>query len=272
MEVISNKTVTMKYLEKYERYAKKKFGQNFIIDPSVVKTIARHSGSGANVLEIGPGLGALTQQLAENYEKVLAYEIDTHMVEILKESLAGYDNIDVIEGDFLKANLDSLKDIKLDVCANVPYYITTPILFKLMELDINRMTLMVQKEIGDRLAASPGTKDYSSLSIQVQYYFDVKVVMHVSRESFHPRPGVESIVVQLTPKDASMPYNEEEFFKFVRACFQFRRKTLVNNLKTLELDVNYVEILESLDIDPRIRADELNYNDYIRIYGALYEA
>ena len=165
MEVISNKTVTMKYLEKYERYAKKKFGQNFIIDPSVVKTIARHSGSGANVLEIGPGLGALTQQLAENYEKVLAYEIDTHMVEILKESLAGYDNIDVIEGDFLKANLDSLKDIKLDVCANLPYYITTPILFKLMELDINRMTLMVQKEIGDRLAASPGTKDYSSLSI-----------------------------------------------------------------------------------------------------------
>lgn len=272
METISNKKTTMQYLEKYERYAKKKFGQNFIIDPSVVRTIAKHSGSGPLALEIGPGIGALTQQLAENYDHVIAYEIDTHMVEILKESLSEYSNIDVIEQDFLKADLESLKGTPLDVCANLPYYITTPLLFKLMELDINRMTLMVQKEIGDRLAAKPNTKDYSALTIQIQYFFDVKIVMHVSKESFHPRPGVESIVVQLIPTKNSMKYNEQDFFTFVKACFQFRRKTLINNLKTLELDIDYSEALQSMGINPQVRADNLTYEQYIQLYGVLYNA
>ncbi len=272
LETIANKTVSMKYLEKYERYAKKKFGQNFIIDPSVVRTIAKHSGSGPLVLEIGPGLGALTQQLALNYDQVIAYEIDPHMVEILKESLDGLDNVEVILEDFLKANLSELKDKRLDVCANLPYYITTPLLFRLMELNVGKMTLMVQKEIGDRLAAKPNTKDYNALSIQVQYYFDVSIAMHVSKESFHPRPGVESIIVQLVPTGNTMPYDEKEFFKFLRACFQFRRKTLLNNLKTLELDVDYAEMLTDNGYAVNLRADTLLLEDYLKLYGALYNA
>ncbi len=269
MKIVANKLVSMELLQKYEQRAKKHFGQNFIIDPSVVKNIAKHSGSGGTCLEIGPGLGALTQQLAFVYDKVIAYEIDGYMVDILEESLEGLDNVEIIYEDFLKADLSRFTE-EMSVCANLPYYITTPILFKLMTLNISKMTLMVQKEISDRLTAVPETKDYSSLSIQMQYYFDIKTVMKVSRESFHPRPNVESIIVQLTPKKNTMPYEEKAFFEFVRSCFQFRRKTLVNNLKTLELDVNYNELLESLNIPTNIRADYLVYDDYVRIYGALY--
>lgn len=262
----------MKYLEKYERYAKKKFGQNFIIDPSVVRTIARHSGSGPLVLEIGPGLGALTQQLALNYDKVIAYEIDEHMVEILKESLEGLDNVEVHLEDFLKADIDDLKKTDIDVCANLPYYITTPLLFRLMELDINHMTLMVQREIGERLSAKPGTKEYNALSIQIQYYFDVSIAMRVSKESFHPRPQVESIVVNLKPTGNTMPYNEKEFFEFLRACFQFRRKTLLNNLKTLSKTIDFKTLLEDLGYERNIRADYLLIDDFMKIYGAIQNA
>lgn len=272
MEIIANKTISMKYLEKYERYAKKKFGQNFIIDPSVVKTIARHSGQGPLVLEIGPGLGALTQQLAFNYDKVIAYEIDPHMVEILKESLSGLENVSVILEDFLKADLKALKNTPMDVCANLPYYITTPLLFRLMELPVNRMTLMVQKEIGDRLSAKPQTKDYNALSIQIQYYFDVKVAMHVSKESFHPRPKVESVVLVLEPKHQTMPYDEKAFFDFLKSCFQFRRKTLLNNLKTLNLEKDLSQVLLDLGFDVSVRADALSFDDFQKIYGALYDA
>lgn len=272
MGSIANKTNSMKYLEKYERHAKKKFGQNFIIDPSVVQTIARHSGSGPLVLEIGPGLGALTEQLALNYDKVIAYEIDQHMVEILKESLAAYDNVDVILEDFLQANLSTLLETPLDVCANLPYYITTPLLFKLMELDVQKMTLMVQKEIAERLSAKPLTKDYNALSIQIQYYFDVKIVMHVSRESFHPRPNVESIVIQLTPSGNAMEYDEKEFFAFVRGCFQFRRKTLMNNLKAVDNQMDFKSILEDLAYPLNIRAEALVLDDFKKIYGAMLNA
>lgn len=269
MKIVANKLVSMELLNKYEQRAKKHFGQNFIIDPSVVKNIAKHSGSGGTCLEIGPGLGALTQQLSFVYDKVIAYEIDHYMVEILEESLSDVDNVEVVLEDFLKADLSYLSE-PISVCANLPYYITTPILFKLMTLNIKKMTLMVQKEISDRLTAQPETKDYSSLSIQMQYYFDIKTVMKVSRESFHPRPNVESIIVQLVPRNNTMPFEEKAFFEFVRSCFQFRRKTLVNNLKTLDLDVDYNEILTSLNIPTNVRADYLRFDDYIRIYEALY--
>lgn len=271
MEIIANKRVSMALLQKYERQARKKFGQNFIIDPSVVRSIAAHSGSGPLVLEIGPGLGALTQQLSFNYEQVIAYEIDPYMVEILKESLKDSDNVVVNLEDFLKADLSGFKGVSLDVCANLPYYITTPLLFKLMDLNVNRMTLMVQKEIGDRLGAVPNTKDYNALSIQIQYYFEVKKVMQVSKESFHPRPNVASIVIQLIPKNQSMPYNEKVFFEFVRGCFQFRRKTLSNNLKNMDLE-NIQEKLISIGIDPQARAESLVFEDYLKIYEVFYHA
>lgn len=269
MKTIANYSVTMDLLKRYERRAKKHFGQNFLIDPSVVRNIAAHSGTGSTVIEVGPGLGALTQQLSFNYDQVIAYEIDHHMVEILKESLEGIDNVEVILQDFLKADL-SMYTEKVAVCANLPYYITTPLLFKLMELDVINMTLMVQKEIGDRLCAQPKTKDYSSLTIMMQYYYDIETVMHVSKESFNPRPNVESIIIQLTPREHSLPYDETKFFEFVRSCFQFRRKTLNNNLKTLELDLDYPAILESIGINPAIRADYLSFDDYVKLYGAIY--
>lgn len=269
VKTIANYSVSMDLLKRYERRAKKHFGQNFLIDPSVVRNIAKHSGSGPMVLEVGPGLGALTQQLALNYDQVHAYEIDEHMVEILKESLDGIGNVDVFLQDFLKADLSQYKD-KIAVCANLPYYITTPLLFKLMELDVVNMTLMVQKEIGDRLCAQPKTKDYSSLTIMMQYYYDIKTVMKVSKESFSPRPNVESIIIQLVPKEHSLPYDETLFFEFVRSCFQFRRKTLNNNIKTLELEKDYPAILESIGLDPAIRADYLSFDDYVKLYGAIY--
>ncbi|AMC92466.1 dimethyladenosine transferase [Erysipelothrix larvae] len=270
METIANKKVSMAYLQEYELRAKKKFGQNFIIDPSVVRKIASLSHGGDTVVEIGPGLGALTQQLALMYKQVIAYEIDPHMVEVLSSSLSELDNVEVVLQDFMKADLSRFKGQKVSVCANLPYYITTPLLFKLMELDVYGMTLMVQKEIGERLAAKPNTREYSALTIQIQYYFDVKTVMNVSKESFHPRPNVDSIVVSLTPKAVEMPYDEKAFFAFVKACFQFRRKTLTNNLKTLNLDVDYHAVLTSCGIDEKVRADMLSYDDYIKLYGVLY--
>lgn len=269
MKTIANYSVSMELLKRYERKAKKHFGQNFIIDPSVVRTIAAHSGEEGTVLEIGPGLGALTQQLALRYDKVIAYEIDPHMVEILQETLESMDNIEVIHQDFLKADL-SMYTEPVSVCANLPYYITTPILFKLMELNLRAMTVMVQKEISDRLTAVPQTKDYAALSIQMQYYFDIKTVMTVSKESFHPRPNVISSVIKFTPKNQTMPYNEKEFFAFVKQCFQFRRKTLINNLKAIDKEPNYGDVLDQLNIDRNIRADYLTYDDYLRLYGALY--
>lgn len=270
MKTIANYSVSMEILKRYERRAKKHYGQNFIIDPSVVRTIANHSGTGDFVLEIGPGLGALTQQLAHNYKKVVAYEIDRHMVEILSETLEDYNNIEIRLQDFLEADLSTLPT-PLTVCANLPYYITTPILFKLMETDVEKMTVMVQKEISDRLTAKPNTKDYAALSIQMQYYFNIKTVMNVSKESFHPRPNVASSVIQFTKKERNLPYNEKMFFDFVKKCFQFRRKTLTNNLKTLELEgVDYASILESLNINASIRAESLSLDDFIRLYGVLY--
>lgn len=141
-----------------------------------------------------------------------------------------------------------------------------------MELDVNHMTLMVQKEIGDRLSAKPGTKDYNALSIQIQYYFDVSIAMRVSKESFHPRPQVESIVVNLKPTDNTMSYDEKAFFEFLRACFQFRRKTLLNNLKTLNDTTDFKKVLEDLGYEANIRADYLLLDDFLKIYGAIYDA
>lgn len=262
----------MYLLNKYEQKAKKHLGQNFMIDPNVVQKIARESVGDQRkwCLEIGPGLGALTEALSKEYENVIAYEIDPYMVEILEESLAPYDNIQVIEEDFLEADLSRIPQ-PITVCANLPYYITTPLLFRLMELDVDQMTLMVQKEIGERLAAEVSTKAYSSLSIQIQYYFEVQKIMNVSPESFHPKPNVDSIVVKLTKREnASMPFNEKEFFTFLRSCFQFRRKTLMNNLKAMDKTIDYASIYEKLAWDLRVRAEDLTLEDFIALYGAIH--
>lgn len=270
MKTIANYSVSKALLEKYEHRAKKRFGQNFIIDPSVVRKIASLGKMAPMVLEIGPGLGALTQQLALRYPIVIAYEIDKHVISILQESLDDLDNIEIRLQDFLEADLSEFTQ-PFAVCANLPYYITTPILFRLLELPVVSMVLMVQKEIGDRLAAKPQTKMYSALTIQVQYYYDVKIAMKVSKASFYPQPGVDSIVIECLPKENKIKLdNEKAFFEFVKGCFKYRRKTLINNLKDMELDRDFESILNKLDIDLKIRADYLTFDDYVSLYEAVY--
>lgn len=272
MRTIANYSVSMELLRKYEHKARKHFGQNFIIDPSVVKRIASFGAEAATVLEIGPGLGALTQQLAQRYQNVVAYEIDRDIAEILEESLAECTNVDIRLQDFLEADLSEFTD-KIAVCANLPYYITTPILFKLVKLPVVSMTLMVQKEIAERLAARPGSREYGSLTLQMQYHYDIKTVMRVSKESFHPRPNVDSIVIQCLPKhEKAQLADEGAFFAFIKKCFQFRRKTLINNLKTLELERDYEAILADLGVRKDVRADALDFEMFVKLFKEIYDA
>lgn len=264
---------TQRLLADYQARAKKHLGQNFIIDPSVVAKIARLSGCDQQslTLEIGPGLGALTQELAENSRHVVAYEIDPIMVDILGETMAPYTNVSIIAQDFLKADLLPYQaEQRIIVCANVPYYITTPILFKLLnaQLPIACMTLMMQKEIAERLLASINSKAYSSLSILFQYFFTIEKVMKVSPQSFTPQPKVDSMVIQFTPKSDLDQAPESTFFDFVHACFNYRRKTLANNLKTLGI-ANPQEVLAACGLELNVRSEQVDTQGYIRLYQFL---
>lgn len=274
MSNISNYKETRRLLEHYQARAKKRFGQNFIIDPSVVKTIARKSGADSSsvTVEVGPGLGALTQQLAECSKQVYAYEIDPVMVEILAETMSEYEHVSIIHQDFLKADLHYLKKEKeIVVCANVPYYITTPILFKFLEADlpIKAMTLMMQKEIADRLNAVPRTKEYSSLSILFQYFFEMKKLMNVSKQSFYPQPNVDSSVVQFIPKKEVIADASSELFDFVHRCFNVRRKTLANNLKNMGYSDAVIAYLRSEAVPLQARPEELAIADYLHLFDLI---
>lgn len=225
---------------------KKKFGQNFITDVNIINKIVDSSNVDKNtfVIEIGPGIGSLTYKLVNKAKFVLCYEIDNDVESILKDNLKEYDNYEIIFDDFLKRDvLSDLKKYKYDklmVIANLPYYITTPIIMKIIDDKINpdKMVFMVQKEVGDRFKALPGTKDYNSLSVYLNYYFDIKKVMDVSRNVFIPVPNVDSIVVCFDKKqDLMYVDNYEIFFKLVRDSFKFKRKTLKNNLKGYDLEV-----------------------------------
>ena len=267
MKIISNYSVTQELLKKYDLFAKKRLGQNFIIDPSVVKKIARDSGADSNtvVLEIGPGLGALTQQLSIVSKEVISIEIDTDMVEILNNEL-DCDNCTIIHQDFLEYDLNQLQDQQeLVVCANVPYYITTPILFKLIESDIHfkQITMMVQKELGQRLVAQVGSSQYNALSVIISMLFDYSVVMNVDKRCFYPMPKIDSIVVALKTKELDKLFDYERFFEFVKKCFTQRRKTLVNNLKEWG---NVSPILEELGHSQTIRPQELTPSQFKEIY------
>ena len=267
MKIISNYSVTQELLKKYDLFAKKRLGQNFIIDPSVVKKIARDSGADSNtvVLEIGPGLGELHHQLTKLSKEVISIEIDTDMVEILNNEL-DCDNCTIIHQDFLEYDLNQLQDQQeLVVCANVPYYITTPILFKLIESDIHfkQITMMVQKELGQRLVAQVGSSQYNALSVIISMLFDYSVVMNVDKRCFYPMPKIDSIVVALKTKELDKLFDYERFFEFVKKCFTQRRKTLVNNLKEWG---NVSPILEELGHSQTIRPQELTPSQFKEIY------
>lgn len=256
---------------------KKKFGQNFIIDENIINSIVTKSAIDKEtlVIEIGPGAGSLTAKLAESSKQVLCYEIDTTLKEILNENLKQYNNVDIIYQDFLEA--DVIKDIKkynytkLYIVANLPYYITTPIIINVIEkkLNVDKMVVMVQKEVGDRFKANVGTKDYNSLSIYLNYYFNVKKLMDISRNIFIPKPNVDSIVVEFTKKENNYNLkNEEIFFKLIRDSFTQKRKTIRNNLKNYDLN-KIEEVLKKHNQDLSTRAEQITIETFVEIANNL---
>ena len=256
---------------------KKKFGQNFLKDKNILENIVNKSEVDKDtlVIEIGVGAAALTRYLCEKAGFVCAYEIDTELKDIISENLKEYDNYNVTFDDFLNRNLkEDLKDYnykKIYVVANLPYYITTPIIERLIDskVDIQKIVVMVQKEVGDRFNAKIGTKEYNSLTVFLNYYFDIRKLMDVSRNCFIPAPNVDSIVVELKKKDNVLNVNNEElFFKLVRDSFKFKRKNLRNNLKNYDLE-RIEAVLKKYNYDLSVRAEKLNLDQFIEISNAL---
>lgn len=265
-------------LEKYGFSLKKKFGQNFIVDENIIDAIINKSGVDKNtlVIEIGPGAGSLTYKLALSSGNVLCYEIDTTLKELLQENISECNNVEIIYKDFLQANVkEDLKKYDYDkifVVANLPYYITTPIIVKIIEdnIPVDKLVVMVQKEVGDRFKAVPGSKDYGSLSVFLNYYFDVKKLMDVSCNVFLPKPNVDSIVVEFKKKENLLELKDRElFFKLIRDSFSQKRKTIRNNLKGYNLEV--VEtVLNKYGYNLTVRAEQLPLEIFVNLANSLY--
>lgn len=255
---------------------KKNFGQNFIVDENLINSIITKSEIDKEtlVIEIGPGAGSLTSKLSVVAKHVLCYEVDNDLESILKENVKA-DNVNIIFQDFLKC--DVLSDIKnyeykkLYVVANLPYYITTPIIMKLIEdkIPVDKIVVMVQKEVGNRFKAEPNSKDYGSLSIFLQYYFNVKKLIDVSRNVFIPKPNVDSIVVEFSKKDIKYCVKDKDlFFTLVKDSFTQKRKTLRNNLKNYDLD-KISSVLNKYDKDLNVRAENLSIDIFVDIANNL---
>lgn len=265
---------SLSYVKKVlgDNKAKKKFGQNFLIDANIVEKIALvASNRDLLTIEIGPGLGALTEYLLKYSKAVDAYEIDKDMVKILQEEFKDETNFKVYLEDFLDTDLKRYEGQKINVASNLPYYVTTPILFKLFtsNLDINKITVMVQKEVADRFNAKVNSEDYNALSLIVQYLYDVKLELNVSKNCFNPVPQVDSAVVSFTPKRQRDFIYENKLFEFIENCFKKRRKTLNNNLKDF-LDKEKIEKLyTTLNLKENVRAQELTLDEFISMYEVI---
>lgn len=256
---------------------KKKYGQNFLKDASIPNKIVEASNILGNslVIEIGPGAGALTSKLVLKAKYVLAYEIDTSLEGILSDRLKEYSNVKIIFDDFLNRNIkEDIKDYSYDnlyVIANLPYYITTPIIMKFIEedIDVSRLVIMVQKEVGKRFSAKPKTKDYGSITAFLNYYFQIHKLFDVSRNCFIPKPNVDSVILALDKRKDSYPVaNKKVFFQLVRDSFQFKRKTLRNNLKGYPLDI-IQDVLSKYGFDLSVRAEELPIDVFVDISNNL---
>ena len=284
MAYLGNSESTRAVLTKYNMSASKKFGQNFLIDDHVLSGIVESAGVGSDdcVLEIGPGIGTLTQYLAETAGRVVAVEIDKKLIPILDDTLSEYDNITVINEDILKVDIDRIVREKNDsrpikVVANLPYYITTPIIMKLFESGalIESITVMVQKEVADRMAAEPGSKDYGSLTLAVGFYAKAQKVIDVPPSSFIPQPNVGSAVVNLTRfSEPPVSVNDEKYmFEIIRTCFNQRRKTLSNSLSNNgNLGVSREKVQESLvkmGLDERVRGEKLSLLQFAELSNNL---
>ena len=258
---------------------KKSFGQNFLQDKNIIHQIVDKTKIEKNslIIEVGPGSGALTSELAKVSSNVLSYEIDTRLEETFVENLLYYNNITIIYDDFLNRDIKSdIKEFNYDniyFVANIPYYITTPIIEKLIEskIDFKTITLMVQKEVADRFSAHPKTKDYGSITVFLNYYFDIEKLIFVSKNAFIPKPNVDSEVIALRKKKViRKANNEEKFFQLVRDSFKFKRKNIRNNLKNYDLKI--VEgILQKYNKDLTSRAEELELDIFIDLANALFK-
>lgn len=272
---IAQKEVTLHILKRFGIRMSKKLGQNFLIDEHVVNSIVDAAGikPGDAVLEIGPGIGTLTQGLAEAGADVTAVEIDRRLIEVLSKTLEGYDNVRVIHGDILRINIsETVGAPKYKVVANLPYYITTPIIMGLLEarMPIDVLVTMVQKEVAQRMVAVPGTKDYGALSVAVQYYTKAEIMFIVKPDSFIPPPSVDSAVIRCTVLDSPpVQVNEKIFFRVVKAAFAQRRKTLANALKTTGVPAENVKaILETAGIDGARRGETLSLDEFATLANA----
>lgn len=285
---IADKTVTRAILERHGFTFKKSFGQNFLTDTNILQKIVDTAeiDKGVNVIEIGPGIGALTEFLAENAAEVMAFEIDDRLIPILADTLARFDNVQVVNQDILKADLQTQiqafknPDLPIKVVANLPYYITTPILMHLIESKIPfaEFVVMMQKEVADRISAMPNTKAYGSLSIAVQYYMTAKVSFIVPRTVFVPAPNVDSVILKMVRRDQPVVSVQDEdfFFRVSKVAFVHRRKTLWNNLtshfgKSEDTKAKLEKALEIAKIKPSIRGEALSIPDFARLADALKE-
>lgn len=266
-------------LDENKFHLKKQYGQNFIVDENIINSIINKAEIDKNtlVIEIGPGAGSLTYKLSKYAKNVLCYEIDTTLQDVLKSNLTDCNNVNINYIDFLKANVnEDLKKYEYDklyLVANLPYYITTPIILKVIEdnIPVDKLCVMVQKEVGDRFKAQPGTKDYGSLSVYINYYYNVKKLIDVSRNVFLPKPNVDSIVVEFNKKLVRKEVNDEKiFFKLIRDSFNQKRKTLRNNLKGYNLE-RIEKVLSNYNLDLSVRAEALSINVFIDIANALSE-
>ena len=287
---IGSRTRTRAIMEKYGIRTKKSFGQNFLTDLNVLKNIVEAADitDNDNVIEIGPGIGALTEQLAQAAGEVLALEIDQDLIPVLKEVLSPYDNVKVINQDVLQANLPELikKEFKdpsrpIKVVANLPYYITSPILMNLLASPVEWATIcvMMQKEVAQRLTAKPGTKQYGALTLAIEYQMQAKIAFDVSRKVFVPAPNVDSAIVVLTPRTNPLPvqpFDKQKLFGFIRGCFAHRRKSLWNNLQSVigkdpVVKEKMTAVLTQLDISPQIRPEKLTLEQFIELANALHQ-
>lgn len=286
MAILGNPQETIAVLQKYNFNFQKKFGQNFLIDTHVLEKIIKAADITKEdyVLEIGPGIGTMTQYLCENAGKVLAVEIDRNLIPVLKETLSAYDNVEVINEDVLKLDLKAIAEEKnggrpIKVVANLPYYITTPIIMGLFEqqVPVESITVMVQKEVAERMQAGPGTKDYGALSLAVQYYAEAYIAANVPPNCFMPRPNVGSAVIRLTlHKERPVDVKDEKLmFRLIRASFNQRRKTLVNGLKnSSELSFSKEEIMEAIAAIGKcetVRGETLTLSEFAALSNALSE-
>ena len=283
---LGNPKNTIEVLNKYQFMFQKKFGQNFLIDTHVLEKIIQSANITKEdfVLEIGPGIGTMTQYLAEAAREVTAVEIDRNLIPILKDTLSGYDNVNVINEDILKVDICRLAQEKnggrpIKVVANLPYYITTPIIMGLFEshVPLDSITIMVQKEVADRMQVGPGTKDYGALSLAVQYYAQPYIVANVPPNCFMPRPKVGSAVIRLT-RYAPPPVqvdDEKKMFRLVRASFNQRRKTLVNGLNNSpEVHATREAVLAALEqmgLSPTVRGEVLTLEQFAQLSNLLVE-